>query len=307
MQTWRRMLTGVRERAISTAITKTFHLWQRIGVHVTPRHFYGPVPDTRELPPALWERGSELVGIDLRVDQQLELVRRLGSRFGAELEELPRAPSGRPGEFYLENDLFGWLDATIYHCMLREFRPQRVIEVGSGLSTLLAIRALERNDADGASGAITAIDPYPQRGLLSTLTERADVLMKRVQDVPLSRFEALEANDILFIDSSHVLKIGSDVQFLYLEVIPRLTPGVLVHAHDIFLPSEYPEDWVRHHQRFWNEQYLLQAFLSFNDVFEVVWSGSLLHRDHPEVLDAAFSIYDPSHRPPGSFWFRRSA
>lgn len=190
----------------------------------------------------MWERDSELVGVDLRVEKQLELVRRFQSRFGTEYEELPRKSFSRPGEFHLENDLFGWLDAVIYYCMLREFKPGRVIEVGSGLSTLLAIGVLERNGADGAEGRITAIDPYPRPDLLPRPAERAELLVEMAQDVPVSRFEVLDANDVLFIDSSHVLKIGSDVHYLYLEVIPRLKPGVLVHAHDIFLPSEYPEN-----------------------------------------------------------------
>jgi hypothetical protein len=102
-----------------------------------------------------------------------------------------------------------------------------------------------------------------------------------------------------------VLRIGSDVQYEYLEVIPRLKPGVLVHAHDIFLPAHYPEDWVKREQRFWNEQYLLQSFLAFNSAFEVLWSGSFMHLTHSEILDRAFEIYEPSHRSPGSFWFRR--
>jgi hypothetical protein len=301
----RRGLRRATDRVLSFALDRSFNLWQRIGVHVTPNHFYGPVPDTSALPPALWSSDSELIGIDLRVNHQRELIQRFRTDFGAEYESLPRQPSDVVGQFYLENDLFGWLDAVIYYCMIRSIKPRRVLEIGSGMSTLLAATALDRNREEGAGGRVTAIDPYPQDDLLPFLTDRSELLLQPVQNVPLSRFSALERNDIVFIDSSHVLKIGSDVQYEYLEVIPRVGRGVLVHAHDIFLPSEYPKDWVMVQRRFWNEQYLLQAFLTFNQAFEVVWSGSYMHLKHADVLDEAFGIYEPSHRPPGSFWFRR--
>jgi hypothetical protein len=263
------------------------------------------VPDTRHLPSALWAEASELVGIDLRVEEQLRLIETFRRHFSAEYEALPRTPEGNAGCFYLENDLFGWLDAVVYYCVIRNFKPKRIVEVGSGLSTLLAVSALDRNREEGVDGAITAIDPYPRDYLLPILLDRSELLIQEVQAVPISRFTSLDRGDLLFIDSSHVLKIGSDVQFEYLEVIPRLKPGVLVHSHDIFLPTHYPEDWVKREKRFWNEQYLLQAFLAFNTSFEVVWSGSFMHAAHSDVLDEAFGIYEPSHHPPGSFWFRR--
>jgi hypothetical protein len=115
---------------------------------------------------------------------------------------------------------------------------------------------------------------------------------------------ALGENDILFIDSTHVLRIGSDVQYEFLEVLPRLRPGVYVHIHDIFMPAEYPEAWVRREHRFWTEQYLLQAFLCYNGAFEVIWAGSYMHLKHPDELAAAFASYGPG-RHPGSFWIRR--
>jgi hypothetical protein len=301
----KRVLRRATDRLLSVAVDRSFDFCQRVGVHITPNNFYGPAPDTKALPPSLWSGVSELVGIDLRVDQQLELIQRFRTDFSTEFEILPRRSSGVPGEFYLENDLFGWLDAVIFYCMIRSFKPRRVVEVGSGMSTLLAASALDRNGVEGVGGRITAIDPFPREELLPALRDRSELLIRTVQEVPMSLFTALERNDILFIDSSHVLKIGSDVQFEYLEVIPRLSKGVLVHAHDIFLPSEYPQDWVMVHRRFWNEQYLLQAFLAFNQAFEVLWSGSLLHLRHSDVLDEAFGIYEPSQRSPGSLWFRR--
>jgi hypothetical protein len=124
--------------------------------------------------------------------------------------------------------------------------------------------------------------------------------------LPWSRFSQLRANDILFIDSSHVLKIGSDVQYEILSILPRLAEGVLVHLHDIFLPGEYPKHWVLDEHRFWNEQYVLHAFLCFNQRFQVVWAGSFMHTKHPELLEAAFRSYVRASRWPGSFWMLRS-
>ena len=299
------VLKRLTERASFFLMHRTFDFWQRLGFHFTRNHFYGPVPDTRALPDSLWTQHSELVGIDLQVEEQLDLIETFRRNFGAEYEALPRAEEGSAAHFYLENDLFGWMDAVIYYCIIRQWKPRRIVEVGSGLSTLLAATALDRNREEGIDGAITAIDPYPREYLRPMLEDKAELLTQEVQTVPLSRFTTLDRGDVLFIDSSHVLKIGSDVEFEYLEVIPRLKRGVLVHSHDIFLPAQYPEDWVKRQRRFWNEQYLLQAFLAFNSSFEVVWSGSFMHAAHSDVLNGAFGIYEPSHRPPGSFWFRR--
>jgi hypothetical protein len=125
-----------------------------------------------------------------------------------------------------------------------------------------------------------------------------------VQDVDLTLFESLGENDVLFIDSSHVLHVDSDVRFLFLEVLPNLQPGVVVHVHDIFLPDHYPRQWVVEEHRFWTEQYLLQAFLAFNPSFEILWAGSYMRARHAERLREAFASYDSSVWP-GSFWFRR--
>ena len=133
----------------------------------------------------------------------------------------------------------------------------------------------------------------------------ARLVTARAQDIPLTEFARLQAGDILFIDSSHVLKIGGDVQYEFLEVLPRLNPGVLVHVHDIFLSAEYRREFVLGACRFWTEQYLLQAFLCFNDRFAVLWGSSLMHLRHPDALQAAFASYRPAAHWPASCWLRR--
>ena len=200
--------------------------------------------------------------------------------------------------FYVSNPSFGSVDAEIYYCMIRHFRPGKIIEVGAGFSTLLAAETVERNAIDCE---IVAIDPYPQKFLKAN--RRIKVVEKPVEEVGLEEFKALGENDILFIDSTHTVKIGGDVVYLYLEVL--LKKGVLVHFHDIFLPLEYPRDWVMKMIRFWKGQYLLQAFLAFNDAFEVLWSGSYMNLKHPERLERIFRSYVRNRTFPGSFWTRR--
>jgi hypothetical protein len=284
-----------------------FPLWERMGVHVTPVHFYEPVPDTRELRSDLWSRTSELVGVDLSEDRQLQLLADFRVKFKTECDTLPLDRTGNPSDFYYRNDTFGWVDAAILYCVLRHFKPRTICEIGSGSSTLLTARALAANRGEDPRYEcdVLTIDPFPSGALKAAASGNVRFREAPVQSVPLAEFEKLRAGDVLFIDSSHVLKTGSDVQWMYLEILPRLAPGVLIHAHDIFLPREYPERWIKKDRRFWNEQYVLQAFLSFNSAFEVLLSAALLHLRHSEVLAQSFAIYDPSHESPGSFWFRR--
>jgi hypothetical protein len=188
--------------------------------------------------------------------------------------------------------------------MIRHFKPRRVIEIGSGMSTVLTAEAIRKNELEGRSCLFTAIEPFPAK-FLSHIPGLTELLQTKVQRVPLERFCSLEANDILFIDSSHVVKIGGDVVYEYLEIIPRLKPGVLVHCHDIFLPAEYPKQWVMTNRIFWTEQYLLQAFLTHNRAFEILLAASFLHLRHPDKLAAAIGSYDPVRVWPGSFWMRR--
>ena len=295
-------------RARDRAVKRTFGVWQRFGVHVVPNDFYEPVPDTRTLDSAHFSRRSSMVGVDLRRDAQLELLERFRAGYKAEVDALPVRPSVGEPHFFHDNEVFGWVDAAIYYGMLREFRPRRVIEIGGGFSSLLAAQALRTNAADGGPDPfeLIVIEPYPRQFLVDGVVGVSRLIRRRVQDVPLAEFERLQANDVLFIDSSHVVKAGSDVLHEYLEIVPRLAPGVLVHAHDIFLPAEYPPRLLLQQRRFWTEQYLLQALLAFNSEFEVLLAACFLHLEHPDALDRAFACYEPGSGKPGSFWFRRA-
>ena len=292
--------------ALSHLLRAGFPLWERLGVHVTPVHFYEPVPDTRSLPATLWSARSELPGIDVNDEGQRRLLDRF-LPFKDEYDAFPLRPTSDPSQYHLENGLFESVDAEVLYSMVRSFKPGRVFEIGSGYSTLVTAQAILANTREDPSYEceLRSIDPYPSAVLAAGLPGLTRQVPLPVQEVAVSEFLELGDGDILFIDSSHVLRIGSDVRYEYLEVLPRLRPGVLVHVHDIFLPAEYPRDWVLGQHRFWNEQYLLQAFLIGNSGFEVLWGSSYMHLTHPDALQAAFASYRREDRRPGSFWMRR--
>ncbi len=277
----------------SERFREIFSLWERCGFHVTPVHFYQPIPDTQSLPETLWNRPSELVGIDMNESMQLDLLRNHFSKFRGEYNNLPvEPPAGQKRPFH-------GVDALAAYCMVRHFQPRLIIEVGSGFSSLVLGQAAAKNK----NSSLTCIDPFPRDFLRDKLPGLQSLITKKVQDMDLEFFSQLQSGDILFIDSSHTVKIGGDVIYLFLEVLPRLKPGVIVHVHDIFLPFEYRRDWVLDEFRFWNEQYLLQAFLTFNSEFEVLLANSYLNHYHQEDLKAAFR--NLSSWASGSFWMRR--
>jgi hypothetical protein len=305
--TFKRIARGIKWRIGNIVFKKLFTLWEKLGFHITRNHFYEPIPDTRMLKDDLWEKQSELVGININEESQINLLSVFSSKFKEEYESFPRSETSIPFQYYVNNSAFSSVDGEIYYCMIRHFKPKKIFEIGAGYSTYLAAHAILKNkEEDNAYECeLVAIDPYPNDVLKNGFPGLSKLIPKRVQDIPLSEFKKLLENDILFIDSTHVLKIGSDVQYEYLEILPRLNKGVIVHVHDIFLPSEYPKEWVLKKYIFWNEQYLLQAFLTFNDSFEVLWAGSYMHLKHPDKLEEAFSSYKRDESWPGSFWMRK--
>jgi hypothetical protein len=285
----------------STEIRELFQNWEKHGFHVTPVHFYQPIPDTQSLPETLWERPSELVGIDMNDAMQLDLLRNHFPRFREQYQHFPTKPTGEQNRFYLGNHLFDGTDALVAYCMVRHFQPRFIIEVGSGFSSLVLGAAAAESD----SASITSIEPFPREFLRKGFPGLRSLIEKKVQDIDLNFFSQLESGDILFIDSSHTVKIGGDVNYLFLEVLPRLKPGVIVHVHDVFLPFDYRRDWVLDEFRFWTEQYLLQAFMMFNSEFEVLMANSYLNHYYQQDLKAAFP--DLPSWGGGSFWIRRKA
>jgi predicted O-methyltransferase YrrM len=249
-----------------------------------PGHFYSPYPDKDEISrraKAIFDAGSRLEGINLRDAEQVELFDRLAS-FANDMPFSEKSDGEH--RFFFDNPEYSWSDATILHAMLRHIRPKRVIEVGSGYSSMMILDTVDGwLDKDTE---LTFIEPYPfnlNKLLRPGDEERVTILEQAVQDVPLDTFTALESGDLLFIDSTHVVKAGSDVNYLFFEVLPRLNNGVWIHVHDIFFPFEYPLEWVVE-GRAWQEVYLLRAFLMYNQRFEIRWYQQYMWTHHRDLL-----------------------
>jgi hypothetical protein len=270
---------------------------------VPPGHFYSPLPDLEKIEKEidrLYKSPSADDGVQLRPDEQRRLLVEL-SKYNAEFDWGEKATPGR--RFFLDNNFFGGGDAAVLYSVIRHFRPNRIIEIGSGFSSALM---LDTNDQHIASKMdLCFIEPYPDR-LQSLLrendTKSACLITAPVQDVPLAEFDSLDENDILFIDSSHVTKAGSDVNHLFFSILPRLRRGVLVHIHDIFFPYEYPLEWLRE-GRAWNESYLLRAFLQYNSAFEIILFNSYLGNQFPEFVKEHMPLLGV--RSGGSIWLRK--
>src|SRR5262245_6096653 len=280
----------------------------RLGFLPMPVHYYSPVPDLADLERRkVWDRWSDLAGIDFQPDRQAAFLALLGREFGDECR-WPAKPAGPLDEFYTENNSFSFGCAAAVHCVLRHFKPRRVIEIGSGQSSRVIAAALRLNAKDtGRTADYTIIDPYPSPAVQG-LPGVSRVEAQRVELFDPRFFDRLEAGDVLFIDSGHTVRIGGDVNFLILDVLPRLAAGVVIHFHDVALPYEFARAYAvnPHFRMFWTEAYLLQAFLSGNSQFEVLLAMAYLMTERTGVFRAAFPHYDPAQHlaMSGSFWIR---
>jgi hypothetical protein len=270
-----------------------------------PGHYYSAIP---RLSDAL--RAVEAVagvrtvpGVDLRTEAQLALLADLAA-FAATI------PFGEAGEatgcrYAYGNTWFEHCDAVVLHALLRHLRPARLLEVGSGFSSAVTLDTNDRFLA--GSLAITFVEPNPYR--LDALLRDSDrtrhtVIRRPVWEAPLEALDALRPGDIFFIDTSHVLKPGSDVHYLFFEMLPRLAPGVIIHLHDIFWPFEYPEDWLRM-GRAYNEAYLARALLTQSRGYEILFFNHYLQCCHPEAVTAALPVAMRSRG--SSLWLRKTA
>jgi len=326
-QPWvKRVITSAARRLKDSslffpAIVRSFRTVQKLGINLTPNHFYWPVPDVEELAQCEWPIYAAPPACDFRLRDQIQRARDFSKHY---LPELDWSSQPSDDSYHYNNGYFESCDAEVAYCMVREWKPRRIIEIGSGFSTRAMAQALRVNqEQDGISGELITVDPFPERLPTNGLRSKITVVPERVQRLDLNLFESLGADDVLFIDSSHVVSTGSDVVREYLQILPRLKPGVLVHVHDIFLPSDYPRNAVLENLWFWSEQYLLQAFLSFNTQFEVLWSASAMQLSHACVLDQCFPKWSDSYTNipasrrrfipsadgkrvwPSSFWMRR--
>jgi predicted O-methyltransferase YrrM len=279
-----------------------------------PGHYYSPIPDYKELlsrSRALFQQdSSECPGISQNKERQLKLLEEFSHYYN--VVPFTKTPGGAT-RYYYDTDWFSYGDATTLYCVMRHYRPRRVVEIGSGFSSAAMLDVNElflENAVD-----FTFVDPYPAR--LFTLFREEDkdkhtILQKPVQDVPLEVFQSLSANDILFIDSSHVVKVGSDVERILFDILPNLSKGVIIHFHDVFWPFRYPKEWILGYGRTWNEAYFLRSFLQFNNHFEIMCSTSFFGEHHTDVLREEMPLLLERSRGKGSLlglsslWLRKT-
>ncbi len=269
-----------------------------------PGHFYSPIPSLDEIRQddarIFKDPSRTIAGVDLRENAQLELIK----SFAGYYAELPFRAEAQPGlRYYFDNPAFGHSDAIFLFCMIRHAKPKRMIEVGSGYSSCVA---LDTNELFfGNSIQTTFIEPFPEL-LDSHVTaedrKRIRILPHRLQDIAIDEFQELQANDILFIDSTHVSKVNSDVNRLFFEILPALSSGVYIHIHDVFFPFEYPREWI-YGGRAWNELYILRAFLQYNARFQIELMNSFLQRYHRDFFESEMPLC--LENPAGSIWLRK--
>ncbi|MGE3169278.1 MAG: class I SAM-dependent methyltransferase [Pyrinomonadaceae bacterium] len=284
-----------------------------IGYNVSRRrNFYSPLPSLPDLKKniARWYRPSSLTGIDYDLDAMKAMLSGLLSQYRDEFIQMPAYNELKDRGFGLG---YTPVDAMILYMMIRHLKPARYIEVGSGLSTYYCSLAAKRNRDEGSPLKMTCIEPYPLKHLYSI--EGIEVIAKEVQDVPAQIFAELNAGDVLFIDSSHMLRVDSDVPYLYLEILPRTAPGTYIHIHDVPFPYNVPypaERWIfgQAEPMFWNEAMVLQALLCGNPSFEIILSAPMIRYHDEEFLRSRIPIYETVEENSNTFssiWLKRAA
>jgi len=273
----------------------------KVGVFPIRDHYYEPQFDYRQTSRPL-SQDRVLPGIDWNTGEQLSMLASMAC--SQELADLPQEKPD-PLDFYLHNDSFRSGDAEYWYQLIRLIKPRRIFEIGSGYSTLMSIKAVRKNHQQDPAYSCkqVCIEPYEMPWLEKT---GVAVLRRKVEDVTPALFSELEANDILFIDSSHMIRPQGDVLFECLELLPTLKKGVIVHLHDIFSPRNYPRQWLANEVRFWNEQYLLEAFLSHNSSWKIIGALNYLQHHHYEDLKFVAPFLTPD-REPGSFYIQKTA
>lgn len=254
-------------------------------LHVLPGHFYSPIISVEEIQKYrvnIFKMNPDILyGIDLNEREQLRLV----ERFTGYYQEMPfRAQKQNHLHYFFDNTWYTYSDAIFLYSMIRFYKPKRIVEIGSGFSSAVICdtnKVFFNNEIK-----LTCIDPNPER-LESILAGEANctVLTKPLQEIDLDLFDDLDENDIVLVDSSHIVKAGSDVNIIIFDILPKLKKGVKIHFHDIFYPFQYPEEWFIKYKRSWNEPYFLRAFLMYNKVFKIIAFNTYLELFHREWFE----------------------
>jgi len=276
-------------------------IFMKVGVLPVIDHYYQPMINPSKYLARPLSEDRNLPGIEWNVKEQLHLLERFNY-----VDELLLIPFEKKDKndlgYYHNNPSLCFADAEFLYNMIRHFKPKKMIEIGCGYSTRLALQAQKKNKEDNLMNACKhiCIEPYEMLWLERLPVE---VFRSKVEDMDISTFKSLEANDILFIDSSHIIRPQGDVLFEFLHVLPVLKPGVIVHVHDVFSPKDYPKTWIIDKHSLWNEQYLLEAFLSCNDKFRILGAVNFLKHQYAEALGQKCpnTAKSPDEEP-GSFW-----
>ncbi len=268
-----------------------------------PGHFYSPIvsiKDIKKQEDQIWKENSSKVlpDIDLNDNEQIALLQ----KFKVYYKEQPFSKNKDINRYYFDNIFFSYTDGLLLYSVIRHFKPKQIIEVGSGFSSALM---LDTGQHFLESLKFSFIEPYTKR-LKSLITasdkKNVKIIETKIQDVELSYFETLDKNDILFIDSTHISKTGSDVNYILFHILPKLKKGVLIHFHDIFYPFEYPKNWV-YQGRSWNESYVLRAFLINNNNYKIILFADYLHKHYKNSFD---SLPLCNNNTGGSIWLEKA-
>jgi len=246
-----------------------------------------------------WEKPRYNQGIRFEPEKYLAFLRETCLPYQRDFLSFPRLANGNNQEFYLENGYFRSVDAEVLYSIIRRQKPKHIVEIGSGFSTRLMARAIRD---ERLSSTITSIDPSPRVTVSGCATKHIQSFAE--DEDPSFLIDSLQEGDVLFIDSSHQIVTGGDVPFLFLEVLPKLRRGVLIHVHDIFFPFDYPKEWALEGWD-WNEQYLVHAFLAFNEVFRIVWPARYMWGYHQSEVTKIIPADLPSC-PPSSLWLEKT-
>tara|TARA_B100000902_G_C27190029_1_gene853417 strand:- start:162 stop:1124 length:963 start_codon:yes stop_codon:yes gene_type:complete len=255
------------------------YILKRIGIFPITKNYYEPIFDFDNLKIKLTDKRN-LPGIDFNIEFQKKFLKNLN--YFNELKELNLSIISPKYNFNINNNFFQGGDAEIYYSMLRYFKPKNVVEIGSGHSSLIALEAIEKNfKIDGVSSELLCIEPYENKWLEKNGVK---VIREKIEDVDEELILKLNENDILFIDSSHIIKPQGDILKIFLEIFPRLKKGVIVHIHDIFSPRDYPTKWLKEENRFYNEQYLLETIMDHSKRYKILLSLNYLKNDYYSEL-----------------------
>jgi Methyltransferase domain len=269
--------------------------------HLVRRWPYSPIPEREELRPELWEKPRALHGIEWDLESQMAWAER---ELAAPIAEFGRGSDIEDG-YRIENPYYAQVDAELAYAIVRRLRPSRVLELGSGFSTLVLARACRANAREGHPVELHTVDPGAEVNVPADLPGLTSKRTLVAQDIPMEEFTQLRSGDILLVDTSHTVKIGGEVVHIVLDVLPRLAPGVWVHFHDIWLPWEYHPNLILTMEMYWAEQYLLQAFLTGNPGYKVVLATQAVARAMPERLERLVPSYAVRNFP-SSFWLQRT-